>query len=369
MKRDRLLYIITRADRGGAQSHVLALIGAFSADYEVHLATGFAGPLAFSAQAAGATVHLIPSLVREISPKNDFEAVIHLIYLVRDVQPVLVHVHSSKAGIVGRLAARLVRVPAVFTAHGWAFTEGVGPVRRLMALGLEKIAARWAKYIVCVSEYDYRLALRYRICRPEQLRVIYNGVHREAPLASLEPQDTVVLVMVARFNEQKDQATVLRALSMLDRTAVRLVLVGNGPHEQTCRQLAKRLRIESSVDFLGDRSDVPEILAKSHVFVLATNWEGLPISIIEAMRARLPVVATKVGGVPELVVDGCTGFLVPGQNPKALAQALRALIDNPALRGRMAQSGRERFLAHFTLDRMVEQIRTLYRTVLDEQST
>jgi glycosyltransferase involved in cell wall biosynthesis len=171
--------------------------------------------------------------------------------------------------------------------------------------------------------------------------------------------------MVARFSEQKDHETLIRAMAHLKPGAARLNLIGDGERRAPCEQLARDLRVAPHIRFWGDRQDVPELLAGCHVFVLSTNWEGLPISILEALRAGLPVVATAVAGVPELVLEGHTGFLAPRKDPLALARALGVLVENETLRAKLGRKAREHFLVHFTLDEMVRQIRSIYQEALD----
>jgi glycosyltransferase involved in cell wall biosynthesis len=169
--------------------------------------------------------------------------------------------------------------------------------------------------------------------------------------------------MVARFNEQKDQTTLLKAIAQLKDDSIHLDLVGSGPSLESCKALAKSLGIENQVSFLGDRRDVPDLLAQSQIFILSTHYEGLPISILEAMRAGLPVVATSVNGIPEEVVDGKTGFLAPRQDVQALADALHTLINSPEIRQQMGKAGREKFEQEFTVERMITETREIYEAI------
>jgi glycosyltransferase involved in cell wall biosynthesis len=172
--------------------------------------------------------------------------------------------------------------------------------------------------------------------------------------------------MVARFNEQKDQTTLLKAIAQLKDDSIHLNLVGSGPSLESCKALAKSLGIENQVSFLGDRRDVPDLLAQSQIFILSTHYEGLPISILEAMRAGLPVVATSVNGIPEEVVDGKTGLLAPHQDVKALANALHILTNSPEIRQQMGKESREKFEQEFTVDRMITEIRAIYEEIIQK---
>lgn len=359
--------MITRPDIGGAQTHVLELLRVGQGRREQHLATGSEGPLTESARKLGVTVHILPTLDNLLHPSRDAVAIRDAYRLIRQLHPSLVHAHSSKAGLVARLAARTAGVPSVFTAHGWAFTEGAPQGRRLIALVSESLAAHWSARIICVSCYDRNLALRYRIAPPERLVTIYNGVADVDEGLWARPSDgnPVRATMVARFSRPKDQLALVRAASQL-AGPWELQLVGDGELLPQAKRQAERLGLHECIRFLGSRSDVPELLARSQVFVLASNYEGLPITIIEAMRAGLPVVASKVGGVPELVTDGDNGFLVPRGDVSALAHALQTLIDDPSLRERMGRRSRDRYLAEFTLERMIEQTERVYAEVLAE---
>lgn len=363
----RLLYLITRPDLGGAQTHVLDLIREFACRYEVHLGVGCAGPLTDSVGQLGVSVHLLPNLIRALNPWRDIRAIHECSGLIQRVQPHLVHAHSSKAGIVGRVAARRCRIPAVFTAHGWGFTPGTPVVRRLVALAAERLAAPLARRLICVSENDRQLALRFGVGTETSLVTIRYGAATDLAPCADPAKHPPRLIMVARFNEQKDQATLLRSIAVLKSRGVEVQVdfVGSGPSLGMCKTLAEHLGVDEQVRFLGDRNDVPHLLAAAQIFVLSTRYEGLPISILEAMRAGLPVIATCVGGVPEEVEDSVTGFLVPRADVAALAQAIFKLVDSPALRAQMGEAGRIRFAAEFTQERMLCQVDAIYQEVCD----
>ena len=366
MTTPRILYLITRANLGGAQTNVLDLIEGLCARYDVRLATGEEDVLTARVRALGLPVYLLPRLVRRINPLDDLLAVRECVALIRRMQPDLIHAHSSKAGIVARVAGWLTGVPVVFTAHGWGFSPGAPPLRRGIAWAAEWAMAPLSARIICVSESDRRLALRARVGAARTLTVIRYGIGTEGPMADPATQPPR-FIMVARFNEQKDQESLLRAFARLtpaEAGGARIDFVGSGPALERCRTLATTLGIADRVAFLGDRRDVPDLLARVHGFVLSTHYEGLPISILEAMRAGLPVVATAVSGIPEEVDDGETGLLVPRGDMVALAAALHTLIHAPGLRRQLGGAGQRAFRATFTLERMLAQSEAVYRDVL-----
>jgi glycosyltransferase involved in cell wall biosynthesis len=361
-RRPRVLYVVTRGDYGGVQTHLVHLLERLRGDIDMTLAVGGEGYLTARSRALGVRTIVLPELVRQISPLADSRALGKLIGLVRTLKPDVVHAHSSKAGVLGRLAAKLCGKAAVFTAHGWAFALGVPPLRRMAALSVERLAGRWADRIIAVSHANRQLAIERRVAGPEQCVVIHYGIPF-MPCLSRKPASAVRIIMVGRFAPQKDHAQLLRAVAGID-ASVRVMLVGDGPTRPAIEALARELGVADRVDFLGVRDDVPELLGAADIFVLATNWEGLPISIIEAMRAGLPIVASDVDGAREMVADGIAGFLVPWRDASALRSKLAVLAANPELRARIGSAARQRYEAEFTVDRMVERTRQVYDEVL-----
>lgn len=366
----RILYLITQGILGGAQTHIFHLATNLVSDFDVHVAMGVKGPLWDELQNSGIPVYHVPSLVRPVALVQDIKCVNEIAGLIKSIRPDLITTHSSKAGILGRLAARRCGVPAIFTAHGWAFTEGVPELQRRLYIRAERAAARWTRKIICVSEYDRQLALNYGVGRPEQLVAIHNGMPLLPGdyLAKPGGKDPVRLIMVARFSEPKDHRLLFEALHGLtvDNRFV-VDLVGDGPLLERCKELARTLGLDGRVNFLGARTDVPELLAKAHVFLLISRWEGFPLVVLEAMRAGLPVIASDVGGTREAVIDGETGFLVPRGDASVLRERLARLINDAELRVQMGRKGRERFLEHFTFQNMLDKTLAVYREVLQAE--
>lgn len=360
-----LLYIITKSELGGAQGNVYDLINNFCKDFEVHLATGSHGVLTEKVSALGVPVHIIANLTRDIQLFGDITAIKECISLINKIQPDLIHAHSSKAGIVARVAGWICKVPVVFTAHGWGFTPGTPNKRRMVALIAEKLLASLTAKLICVSGNDRQLALSLGVGNENSLAVVRYGINNISVTSANPSQQPPRLIMVARFNEQKDQITLLKAIAQLKDESIHLDLVGSGPFWESCKALAQLLKIENQVSFLGDRRDVADLLAQSQIFILSTNYEGLPISILEAMRAGLPIIATSVNGIPEEVVHGETGLLVPHQDVQALADALHTLIQSSEIRQQMGKAGRQKFEQEFTIERMVDETRAIYEQILD----
>ena len=365
MKKKKILYVITRAEHGGAQAHVLQLLKGFSGLYEMHLAVGEEGFLTEEARRLGVRVSILNNLVQQVSPICDIRGFREIRSLIRRVRPDLVHLHSSKAGLLGRLAAWREQTPAVFTAHGWAFTDGVSWKRKMVALPMERIASYITTKIITVSEYDMRIAVSRKIAPKEKIQVIWNGMPDSDERANLEISNPITIIMVARFAEQKDHNLLLQAVSGIKKYQWRLLLVGEGPNMENVKRLTNKLGIGDRTVFVGAKEpiEVQRLMSNSQLFVLASKWEGLPLVIIEAMRAGLPVVATKVGGVGEAVDDGRTGFLVPPGDVGELRRKIGILIENAILRKTFGQEGRRRYEKFFTAEKMLKETSRVYEEV------
>lgn len=360
----RLAYVITRsAPIGGASIHVRDLATEMlSRGHEPLVLAGGDGALFEQLRDRGVSHGSIPDLIRPLNAWRDLRAFAQIRGRLSSFAPDVVSCHSSKAGILGRFASASLGIPALFTAHGWAFTEGKSFFRRLLYLGCEKIAAPTAAWIITVSDYDRRLALDRSLLPAERLITVHNGMPDVPEAQRADPSlDPPSLVMVARFEAQKDHDTLLEALARLGSDDWNLRLVGAGPRLPQMRDRVRELGISDRVSFLGYREDVAQILAESQAFLLISNWEGFPRSILEAMRAGLPVVATDVGGIAEAVLDGRTGYVVPHGAVDPLTDRLSMLIRDSQLRTRMGRSGRSRYTEEFTFDGMFDATFRIYQ--------
>jgi glycosyltransferase involved in cell wall biosynthesis len=369
-QRPRLLQVVTLSEWGGAQVSVHALATGLRDRYDVTVACGAGGPLVARLRRDGIPVAEISTLVRAPSPLADARTLLRLTRWMRRARFDLVHCHSTKAGLLGRLAARLAGVPGIiFSAHGWPFADGwSGAVGSAAILG-ERSAARITSAIICVAERVRQEALRLGIGRPHQLRVIRNGIHPapwlvDRTAAPVSRPDGCTVVAVGRLQRQKDPATLLAAWERVPRPH-RLVLVGDGPLRARLEAVVRARGLSGRVRFAGASDDVPGHLRAADLFVLSSRWEGLPFAVIEAMMSGLPVVAADVGGVAEAVVDGETGLLVPPGDPVALAAAITRLLEDGAERRRMGVVAQRRALQEFTIAGMLARIEAVYLEALE----
>lgn len=363
--RARVFVLVTLGEVGGAQGYVASLLPALAGEYDVVVGAHGGAFVREAAERSGIEFVHLEQLRRPISPWRDLRSFAELYRLLRRQRPDVLHASSSKAGVIGRLAAVAARVPVrVFTVHGWAFSAHSGAASALYRWA-DRIAGRATTATICVSQRERADGLRARTCRADRTVVIPNGVEVDAyPQASLESA-VPRLIAVGRLAAPKDWSTLLSALTSLDSEAfAELAIVGDGPERERVEDELARRSLEGRVRLLGERDDVPRLLAEADVFLLASRSEGLPLSVIEAMAAGLPIVASDVGGLKELVRDGETGVLVPPGDPVALAEALRPLLANRELRRRLGRAGRARAKALFDLSGFRRAHLELYRREL-----
>ncbi|MBV9406792.1 MAG: glycosyltransferase, partial [Acidobacteriaceae bacterium] len=328
----RIAQIITRADDiGGAQTHVRDLSAALSTGgHEVTVLAGGTGEFFKQLAALGIPHRTIPHLSTAIHPARDLTALGEIVRVLRELKPEIVATHTAKAGFLGRMAASLLRIPAVFTPHGWSISDRISMRSGKVFRCAESISGLISSRIINVCEFENRLARKYRIARTEKLTTIYNGIPDIAPaLHATVSGQPPRLVMIARFSEPKQHSLLLKALALLKELAWSLELIGDGPRESEVRAEAHRLGISDRVFFAGFRRDITQKLGDAQIFALISRFEAFPYSILEAMRAGLPVIASDVGGIPESVVGGHTGLLTPRDDVHALKDCLADLIVNP----------------------------------------
>jgi glycosyltransferase involved in cell wall biosynthesis len=360
-----VLLAITLAEVGGAQSYVAALLPALAERYDVVLAAFGEGPLREAAARAGARFVPLEHVRRPINPLRDLAGLVELTRLMRRERPQVLHASSSKAGVLGRVAATLARVPVrFFTVHGWAFSAYSG-LSGLVYRVADRLMAPLTTVTICVSEQELAAGLEAGACRRESSVVIHNAVDVAAAPRSGHDRPVPRLIAVGRLKAPKDFMTLVRALAELPAGSFQGLIVGDGPDRAEVEAEIRRLGLEENVVLAGERSDVPELLAASDVFVLSSRSEGLPVSVLEAMAAELPVVASAVGGLAELVEDGVTGLLVPAGDERALAEALGRLVEDPEQRRSLGAAGRARAEAQFDLDTFRRAHLDLYHRQLE----
>lgn len=328
----KILYCITSSSWGGAQLHVFELCkDQIKRGNKVTLVVGNKGELFNKVQTVPQVkLILLNSLHREISPFNDIKTIFALRRIIKMERPDIVHLHSSKAGVLGRIANHNLAPKTIFTVHGWAFTDGVkSKLKKKIYRLVEKTVRKYTDLFICVSKYDEKIGKRDGVLNANtNSLVIHNG--SPYPLAkniNFSIHKPIRFVMVARFSPQKDQETLIKAISQLPRNKYHLTFVGGGETLAACKKLVNNFGINKNVNFVGFQRKVDPYLINNDVYILSTHYEGLPIGIIEAMSYGLPVIATDVGGNSELVIDNNNGFLFRTENE--LVERLSYFLKNP----------------------------------------
>ncbi len=379
----RVIHVITRMILGGAQENTLFTVeGLARRGHEVLLVTGPAlgpeGELLSRARRSLVSTVIVPSMRRALNPVLDLAAFLRLVVIILRFRPDVVHTHSSKAGILGRLAARLCRVPVIIhTIHGLPFHRDQNPLLNGLYIALERWCARCTTRIISVADAMTDQALAARIASPEKYITIYSGmevepllaarIHRDAARAELGiAPDELVVGKVARLSDLKGHTYLFDAIpAVLERFPnTRFLLVGDGWLTDSLKARADRLGIRDRILFTGlvppDR--IPALLGAMDVVVHTSLREGLARVLPQALIAGLPVVSYDVDGAREVVIPNETGFLVPPKSIHELADALCALLESPDLRNRMGVAGRTLCTERFRAENMVRRIEQTYRS-------
>lgn len=366
----RIIQIITLGHRlYGAQNHVLQLSRRLREEgHDVLVLVGSVGDLTEELDAAGIAWKHVATLVRPIRPWTDFKAVNQLVAEIKGFSADLVTTHSSKAGIVGRVAAWRCGVPSIFTAHGWSFAEGIPARRKRIALLLERLVGRYGKRIICVAEAEREYGIQQRVAPAEKLVTIHYGIEDKAEhyLPRANSHDQVKMAMVAGFREQKDHATLIEALAKIQHLPWEISFLGDGELRAEMEKKVNACGLQQRIHFAGMVNNVSDYFRKIDLLVLITNWEGLPISTLEGLSFSLPVVASRVAGTCEQVVDGRNGITVARGDVDEVATAIEAMVTDPEKRTLYGRESRRLFEERFTIDAMYRKTVALYQEVVAE---
>lgn len=374
--------VLTRLNVGGPAIHAIHLSrGLACSGFQTILMAGHKeageGSLWPEAEAVGIEPIRVPGLRRPLRPGADLKALYWLTQFFRGARPTIVHTHMAKAGALGRIAARLARVPVILhTYHGHVFTGYFSPVQTRLFLAIERALARFTTRLVVLSAGQRETLLSYGIGRPAQYVTIPLGLDltplvecsrfRGALRQELDLDASTPLVgIVARLAPIKDHALFLEALAQLVhmQPEVRAIVVGDGPLRGGLEGLAQQRGLADRVWFLGWRRDLTRIYADLDVAILTSRNEGTPVALIEAMAAGVPVVATAVGGVPDLVRDGVTGILAAAGDARAIAEAAARLLADRERGRTLGTAGQQAVFPQHDVAHLLERMAELYHDV------
>jgi glycosyltransferase involved in cell wall biosynthesis len=378
-----IVRIFSRLNIGGPSIHVILLTeGLDRSKFESVLVVGREsapeGNMFDLAMQHGVNPIIIPCLGREISLWNDFRATVLLWRLLRKNRPLIVHTHTSKAGFSGRLAARLAGIPIiVHTFHGHVFSGYFSPSKTKLFVWLEKILASWSSAIITISDSLKSQLLERKIAPPSKIEVVPLGLNLEPFLAVSQPSNLLrremgldpshfLVGIVGRLAPIKDHRTFFEAAKIVVEAdpLVRFVVVGDGELRSELGLMVRDLGLEKVVYFAGWRMDLAPIYADLNLVALASKNEGTPVSIIEGSASGKPIVATRVGGVPDMITHGWDGLLVPAENPQALASAILQIRRDAPMAEEFAARARKRVADKYGASRLITDLESLYLRLL-----
>jgi glycosyltransferase involved in cell wall biosynthesis len=386
----RVLRVIARLNMGGPALHVAYLTrGLADRGYETTLVTGSLGrgegSMDYVARELGVELNPVPELSREVSPLRDPIAIAQVAALIRRHRPHILHTHTAKAGAVGRLAAIAVgraRPPiVVHTFHGHVLRGYFDPVRTAVFRRLERQLARTTTRLVAVSPQVRDDLVALGVADRSKFSVIRLGIDLEQRVAAGDdgraelrrlygiPANRFVVGWVGRMTAIKRVEDVVRAFKLLRESGIEatLCLVGDGPDRVSIEQFAHDLGVVRDTLFVGYRRDVAPFYSLFDAFLLTSANEGTPVVAIESLAAERPVVATRVGGVPDVVEDGAEGYLVAPGDTAAMADALASLARDPELRAALGRAGRDHVVPRYRVARLVDDVDALYRELLSDR--
>jgi glycosyltransferase involved in cell wall biosynthesis len=384
MKKIKVLRIIARLNVGGPAIHVILLTAGLDPErYESILISGLEAPeegnMLDLADEKGVKPIRMAHLGRELHPIRDIVTLWQLVRIIRREKPDIVHTHTAKAGFVGRMAAFLAGVPIVIhTFHGHVLHGYFGPLKTGFFRLAERCMARFSTLIIAVSEQCRRDLLKYKVSGPDHIRTIPLGLELERfhdkPVGAREeirkefhiPQDAFVVGMIARMVPIKKHEDLFRAIPIVLQSFpdTYFLIVGDGERRPFLEELARELNITHRCVFTGFREDQKRVYEAVDLVVLTSANEGLPVAVIEALSAGKPVVSTRVGGVPELIEDGRTGYIVEPENVESIAEGLMKAVSQPEQTQAMGFIAQKETIRKFSIQRLIQDIDLLYQELL-----
>jgi len=377
----KILYLITQSELGGAQKNALDLAMALKGEYEILIAAGPEGGGYLFKEAAAKNIRTkkIHWLRRAINPLFDLLAFWEISRLLKKEKPDILHLHSSKAGILGSLAAP-TKTKVVYTVHGAVFEAAFSPMAKKIFLALEKWTAHLKDKIICVSQNDRNLWLKNHAAPAEKLAVVHNGLGadaldflpREIARRELEHfikhplENNFIIGTIANLYPEKGLPYLVKAAKIIQKHELVpnmvFIVIGEGRQRAKLEKMIKERRLENKFFLPGALPQASRYLPAFDAFALPSIKEGLPYTILEALAAGLPIIASLVGGIPEIIQNNKNGLLVLSKNPKVLAESLTEIAQNPKLKDRLSSAAKERS-QDFSLAKMSAATEKIYQSL------
>ena len=386
LKGKKILYLVTQTKWGGAQKYVLELAKYFAKDNEVHIAYGEVDQpnQRFLALAKKINVKTIPikKLVRRIDPNKEIAAAIELKKLLSKENYNLIHLNSSKAGLLGALAAKVfninplnIKTRIVYTAHGFVFNEPLAKIEKIAYKFSEKFSTSIQHAIITVSNFDKQSAIDNKVCSPHKMFTVHNGLdfsqydflNREQAREKLGlDYDHKYFGTIGSFYTTKGYTYLVAAIKLLvDEQSELLknhkwIFIGDGPEEKNIKKQIADNQLENYIKIISPQDNDWKYLKAFDYFILPSVKEGLPYTILEAGLAKIPTIASRVGGIPEILTDEKTGLLTTPGNPLSLKIAMEKLSSNSEFAKKLAENNKENVEQNFSLNKTLEKTEELY---------
>ena len=384
----RILFIITQSEMGGAQRFLYNLLTQINSRYDIRIAVGSDGgnELIEKIKLLNIEVSILVNLKRDMSPVNDIKACFEIRDLINEFKPNTLFLLSSKAGFLGSLASRFLidqsslvighsSLKVIYRIGGWSFNDPGPAWKKKLWVNLERISASWKDVIIVNNEHDYNQAKKLKIKPREKLAIIYNGLdiykmefipREEARLKLFEKvsrhsgrifQTETIIGTIANLYTTKGLTTLIEAVEHFKHNdTITFFVIGEGSEHTALEGLIKKKGLEKKVYLLGDIPDAKVYLQAFDVFVLPSLKEGFPWALIEAMAARLPVIATRVGAVPEIIENGENGFITEPGRPEQIAKKITEILSSDYLKKEFSIKAHQTVLFKFSEDKMIKEI-------------
>ena len=369
-RKPKVLLLIDEASVGGGQNHVLWLAEGLAGDgFQVAVACEARGYLVDELQSAGIN-HFSVEIRNTVSPKS-FRA---LWKVVREFSPDIVHTHGGTAGLYGRIVGHLQKRLIVHTYHGIHYLHFEGFLKKYLYLTFDRQLLRWTNATICVAESDRTLALEQRLAKRESNYLIPNGISVERMKVRLnrnldrrkQKSEKVIIGTIGRLHEQKGHKYFVEAAAELVKQLpnIEIRIIGDGDCRTQLQAQVVDLGLQDVIYFMGTRRDIAAQLSQMDVFVLPSLWEGMPFVLLEAMAAGVPIVATNVDGVSEILKHEFEGVLVPPRDPHALAEAIVKVFRNKKRTREIVVNAKKKIAAEFSIEKMVQSTESVYRSLV-----
>ncbi len=375
---------LVRPCSGGMQKHVMELIAHFRNHFRIVLVASGGSGIATEAKCLGIEVYELP-LTENISVVRDISTLKGLLSVLRRERPALLHVHGFKVSLWGRLAGRIMDIPVVVTVHNYPAYPVSGEVLPRLFRAVENYQGDWAYKYITVSQSLAGYLKQNTEIPADKIEVIYNGINTvpfelaqqgNLPFCSktcldfIKKEGVTLVGTLARLAPQKGLGHFIRSAAILVPRfpQIKFVIIGDGPMRRSLENMVHKLNLKGKVFFTGHMKDIPAVMSMLDVFVLPSNSEGLSLTLLEALAAARPVVASRTGGIPEIIIHNKTGKLITPGDGRALAEAVEQLLLNPEEAVKLASAGQARIKELFSRDEMIKRTGKIYKDLAGEKA-